>query len=96
MYLGARRPGAASTMLLRWTNYATWVVHHWLTYDEALAETSRTLARDAPTAAAAAAALRGVVRASNPLQDDDGLYPDLLAAVLSTVDWDAIAAALRA
>lgn len=75
------------------TNYATWVVHHWLTHDEALAETSRTLARDAPTAAAAAAALRGVVRASAAARRS-GYKP--ASSRNGFVDWDAIAAALRA
>jgi hypothetical protein len=79
-----------------WTNYATWAVHRWLTQNEEIASTSRILARDAPTEQAAAAALRMAVDAANPLHGDTGLYGDLIAIALSTVDWEAVAVALRA
>ena len=74
-------------------NYATWLVHRWLTQDERTYNQLRVLATNAGYQAKAFAkdieAL--VTDFENPLAGHNSLYTDILNRTFEEVDWEEIA-----
>ena len=77
-----------------WANKETWLVHLWLSNDEASDEWCRALAVDLRKPGRIAEAIQATVEDANPLLERSnahGLYLDLLTTALGHVEWREVA-----
>lgn len=79
-----------------WANKETWLVHLWLSNDEASDDSCRALAAELRYEQHVADALQQEVEDGNPLLTQSGaygLYIDLLTTALGRVEWREVARA---
>lgn len=77
-----------------WANKETWLVHLWLSNDEASDEWCRALVGDLRKPGRVADAIQATVEDANPLLDrsvSSDLYLDLLTTALGHVEWREVA-----
>jgi len=77
-----------------WANKETWLVHLWLSNDEASDDACRTLAAELRHERQVADALQHEIEDGNPLLAESGahgLYLDLLTTALGRVEWHEVA-----
>jgi hypothetical protein len=74
-----------------WANKETWLVHLWLTNDQASDAAWRAVAAEVGEVAHFADVLRGALEDGVSDLQAAGLYPDLLTTALGRVDWVAVA-----
>lgn len=72
-----------------WKNKPTWLVHLWLSNDQASYEIARELANKYQPNQAAAA-LKELVEEAAPAANDGTLHGDLLSWAIAMVDWNSI------
>jgi hypothetical protein len=79
-----------------WANKETWLVHLWLTNDQACDAAWRAVAAEIGEPYRLSAVLRGELEDGATDLQQTGLYADLLTTALRRVDWEEVARHLLA